>query len=136
MDPSASERLFVEEVGAMRSRAVFSGGSWMIVSAAFPDLVVELPHPSSTRRRFRLRCDSWDEQPPSVKSIDNEGNELPGEPTGGYFMNLNGGYGLCAPGTREYHGHHAENPWSNHRGNVSLERIVERLASNYRKANP
>jgi hypothetical protein len=133
VDPTASERLFGEEVGAMRELAVFSRGGWAIVSAAYPDLVAELPHPSGARRRFRFRCDSWDELPPSVKSIDTEGNEL-AEPTGHLFMALNTGWGLCAPGTREYHAHHGDNPWANHRGQLSLAAILMRVAAHYRKA--
>lgn len=136
MDPSASERLFNDEVGAMRAQAIFRAGSWAIVTAGYPDLVVELPHPSGARRRFRLRCDSWDELPPSVKSVGADGNEPVGEPTGGLFMQLNTGFGLCAPGTREYHAHHTDNLWSNHRGHVSLAAIVVRVASHYRDATP
>jgi hypothetical protein len=136
VDPSASERLFCDEVGAMRGQAVFSSGGWKIVSGEFPDLVVELPHPSGARRRFRLRCDSWDELPPSVKSVDANGNQLDGEPKEGLFMGLNTGWGLCAPGTREYHAHHTDNPWANHRGGVWLAAIVVRVASHYRQATP
>ena len=135
MDPSVSKALFDDEVEAMRAQARFNGGGWTIVSAEFPDLVVELPHPSGTRRRFRFRCDDWDEKPPSVKSVDLEGNELHGEPTGNYFMGLNTGWGLCAPGTREYHSHHTDNPWANHQGKLSLAAIVSRVASYYRRAS-
>jgi hypothetical protein len=135
VDPGVAEALFNEEVAAMSSRARYGRGGWLIVSASFPDLIVELPHPSGARRRFRFRCDGWDEQPPSVKSVDGDGMDLVGQPTGDLFMGLNGGYGLCRPGTREYHHHHMENPWANHRGNTGLDRIVVRVASAYRKAN-
>jgi len=136
VDPALAESLFSEEVSAMRAQARYGGGGWLIVSDTFPDLIVELPHPSGRRRRFRFRCDSWDEQPPSVKAVDEAGAELVGKPTGDLFMGLNTGYGLCRPGTREYHAHHTDNPWANHRGNTSLNRIVVRVASAYRKANP
>lgn len=136
MDPQAAEALFTEDVASMRQQARFSDGAWRIVLATFPDLIVELPHPSGARRRFRFRCDSWDEQPPSVKSVDADGNELDGQPTGDLFMGLNSGYGLCRAGTREYHEHHTDNPWANHRGQTRLDRIVVRVASAYRKADP
>lgn len=135
MEPAASKKLFGVEVRAMRKLARFKT-SWPIISATYPDLVVELPHPSGAKRRFRFRCDNWDEQPPSVKSVDAEGNVLDGQPTGGLFMQLNGGYGLCAPGTREYHRHHGENPWANHQESTSLADIIARVAAFYRKANP
>ena len=73
--------------------------------------------------------------PPSVKSVDTAGNELSGQPIGHLWMSLNSGYGLCAPGTREYHLHHTENPWHAHKGQLSLARIVLRVASHYQKAS-
>lgn len=134
MDPSVAEALFHDEVETMRAAARFKGGSWAIVSAEFPDLVVEFPHPASARRRFRFRCDDWDEKPPSVKSVDANGAELAQQPSGGKWMGLNTGWGLCAQWTREYHAHHAEDLWSSHRGEVGLARIVASVASHYRKA--
>jgi hypothetical protein len=131
VDPEVSKRLFDEEVGAMRGMGRFNGGGFEVVSATYPDLVVRLPHPKGSRR-FRFRCNEWDEQPPSVKPVDDAGNELAGEPSGGLFMGLNPGWGLCAPGTREYHGHHTENPWSAHRDSTRLVDIVVRVAFHYR----
>jgi hypothetical protein len=135
VDPSVSEALFDDEVEGLRAMAVFSKGSWKVISAEFPDLVVELPHQTGVQRRFRFRCDDWDERPPSVKSGDASGNELPQQPSGNLWMQLNTGWGLCAPGTREYHAHHAENPWPSHRGTMSLRAIVIDLAARYRKAS-
>lgn len=134
MDPSVSKALFDDEVREMRAMARFKGGGWTIVSAEFPDLVVELPHPSGARRRFRFGCDDWDEKPPSVKAIDTDGKDLDQQPSGGKWAGLNTGWGLCAQWTREYHAHHAEDPWESHRQNVSLALIVSSVASHYRKA--
>lgn len=134
MDPSVSKTLFDDEVEAMRAMARFNGGGWTIVSAEFPDLVVELPHPSGARRRFRFRCDDWDEKPPLVKSVDADGNELAQQPSGGKWMGLNTGWGLCAQWTREYHAHHVEDAWASHREDVRLARIVASVAAYYRKA--
>jgi hypothetical protein len=135
VDPSVSEALFRDEVAAMRTKARFNGGGCVIVAAVFPELIVEFPHPSGARRRFRFACDNWDESPTSVKSVDADGNELVGQPTGSLFMGLNTGHGLCAPGTREYHDHHTDNPWANHRGRISLKRVVVRVAHYYTRAN-
>lgn len=131
MHPSVSKALFDGEVEAMRAQARFKGGGWEIVSAEFPDLVVEIPHPSGPRRRFRLRCDDWDEKPPSVMSVDGAGNELHGQPSGNHFQD----WGLCAAGIREYHDLHPQDPWANHQGNLSLAGIVVRVASYYRGAS-
>ncbi len=133
MDPAASRALFDDEVAAMRKSAMLK--AWPIVSAEYPDLVVEFPHPNGSRRLFRFRCDDWDEQPPSVKSVDAHGSELANEPAGPLFMALNSGYGLCAPGTREYHAHHRENPWANHQGKLSLAEIVARVAYHHRRSS-
>ena len=135
MDPSVSKTLFDGEVEAMGVMARFKSGGWTLVSAEFPDLVVELPHPSGVRRLFRFGCDDWDEQPPSVTSVSANGDELAGEPSGDLWMGLNTGWGLCAPWTREYHAHHLENPWTSHRGTISLARIVLSVAAHCRKAN-
>jgi hypothetical protein len=134
VDPSVSKTLFDDEVEAMRAMARFNGGGWTIVSAEFPDLVVEIPHPSGAHRRFRLRCDDWDERPPSVKSVDADGNELAQQPSGSKWMGLNTGWGLCAQWTREYHAHHLADPWASHRQDVPLARIVASVAAYYRKA--
>jgi hypothetical protein len=136
VDPSVSKALFDDEVETMRASARYGEGGWIIVSAAFPDLVVELPHPSGDGRRFRFRCDDWNEKPPSVRSVDAEGNELTGQPVGGKWMQLNTGYGLCAEWTREYHAHHVENPWSAHQERITLARIVASVAAHYRRAGP
>jgi hypothetical protein len=132
VDPAVSKRLFDEEVAEMGAQARFAK-SWPIISGTYPDLVVDLPHPTGVKRRFRFRCDDWDDQPPSVKSVDAEGNELANEPTGHLWMGLNSGWGLCAPGTREYHAHHTENPWANQE--LSLAEIVVSVAGHYRKSS-
>ncbi len=136
MDPAVCKALFDEGVESMRRWAPFKSGRWKIVTAGFPDMVVELSHPSGARRCFRFRCDGWDETVPSVKSVDGDGNELEGQPTGGNWKTLNTGYGLCAEWTREYHAHHGENPWSSHRGHVTLAQIVASVARHYRTADP
>ena len=131
MHPQVSKELFEREAAAMFSQARFKGGGWEIILAQFPDLIVELPHPSGARRRFRLRCGDWDEKPPSVKSVDTEHNELPGEPTENHFV----GWGFCVAGSLEYHERHAEDPWANHRSKLRLANIVMRIANYYRKAS-
>jgi len=130
--PGVSKALFDGEVEAMRAQACFNGGGWKIVTAEFPDLVVELPHPSGARRRFRLRCDDWDEKSPSVKSVDAAGNELHGQPTDNHFVE----WGFCVAGTREYHDRHPQDPWASHQSKLSLARIVVRVANYYRRASP
>ncbi len=132
MHPSVSRGLFDEEVQEMRAKVGFTRGGWKIVDAAFPDLVVELPHPYGVQRRFRLRCEDWNEQPPSVKSVDADGNELPGEPTENHFVE----WGFCVAGTREYHDRHPQDPWASHQDELSLAKIVRRIATYYRKAKP
>jgi hypothetical protein len=136
VDPAVSKALFDDEVEAMRRRAFYGNhGSRKIVSAVYPDLVVDLPHPSGVRRRFRFRCDDFDEQPPSVKSVDEAGSVLEGQPTDNYFAGLSTGWGLCKAGTREYHAHHGDDLWANHRGQLTLGKIVDRVATYYRKAS-
>lgn len=132
MDPAVSRKGFDDEVAEMRAQARFTR-SWPILSAEYPDLVVDFPHSTGARRRFRFRCEDWDDLAPSVKSVDAQGNELPNEPVGSLFMGLNSGYGLCTPGTREYHDHHKENPWANQ--DLTLAEIVLRVASHYRKSS-
>jgi hypothetical protein len=133
VDPAGSAALFDQEVAGLAPLAMFNGGGLVIESATYPDLVVVLPHPSGKNRRFRLRADGWNELPPSVQPIDANGIEVRGEPTGGgYWTTLNGTWGFCVPGTREYHQHHGENPWSNHRGSTTLATVVGRLYYYYR----
>lgn len=132
MDPAASEALFRTEVDQLGGLAMFNGGRLAIESATYPDLILELPHPSGVRRRFRIRADNWNELAPSVQPIDADDNEIRGVPSGGYWTTLNATWGLCVPGTREYHQHHSENPWESHRASTSLATIVGRLYSHYK----
>ena len=134
VDPTASRALFDEAVQQLRDNKLLAKRDWRIVSAHYPYLVVDLPHPTGGRRFFRLQCDDWNEQPPSVKSVDAEGNVLDGQPVGTAFQHLNTGWGLCAVGTREYHAHHQENPWSAHQGKVTLGDVIYTIAQDYRKA--
>jgi hypothetical protein len=133
VDPAASRALFEEAVDRLTGSKMLSRRDWKIISADYPDLVVDLPHPSGVRRLFRLRCDGWNEQAPSVKPIDAEGNVLEGQPIGSLFQQLSAGWGLCAAGTREYHAHHQENPWSAHQAKTTLGDVLFTLAQSYAK---
>jgi hypothetical protein len=132
VDPAASAALFAAEVELLRGLAMFNGGGLRIDSATYPDLVLDLPHPSGARRRFRLRCDDWNEIAPSVMPIDADGAEMIGQPVGPYWTTLNNYWGLCVPGTREYHQHHTENPWNQHRAAAPLAAIVGKVYHFYR----
>lgn len=87
VDPAACKKVFDDEVMEMRAQSRFTK-SWPILSADYPDLVVELPHSSGARRRFRFRCDDWDDQAPSVKSVDVHGKDLLNDPVGALFSGL------------------------------------------------
>ncbi len=133
MDPAVSEAKFTREVETLRGLPHFCGGGWSLVSAAYPELVIELPHPSGVRRRFRLRCEDWDESPPSVATLGPDGGRV-NEPEGSSWGNLSTGWGLCAPGTREYHAHHGENPWLNYRARTSLAVVITTIFDFYRRS--
>ena len=134
MDPSASQALFREEVDGLRRLAMFNGGGLVIVADTYPDLVLDFPHRTGVRRRFRVRADDWNDLAPSVLPIDSEGNVVSGQPSGGDWGAINNAWGLCLPGTREYHQHHADNPWSNHRASTSLGAIVLKVYASYRRS--
>jgi hypothetical protein len=124
--------LFRTEVDRLGGLAMFKGGGLVIESATYPNLILDLPHPSGVRRRFRIRADNWNEIAPSVQPIDADGNEIRGVPSGGYWTTLNGTWGLCVPGVREYHQHHGENRWESHRASTNLATIVGRLYFHYK----
>jgi hypothetical protein len=132
VDPTASEAMFRAEVGQLTKLKMFKGGGLVIVSATYPDLIVELPHPSGARRRFRIRADNWNDIAPSVQPVDGDGNVIHGVPSGGYWTNLNSTWGFCVPGTREYHQHHGDNPWDQHRATTTLATVIGRLYTHYK----
>lgn len=136
MDLAASKELFKQAAAQLKANKFLKKMGVQIISSDYPDLIVDMTHPSGAHRLFRFRCDDWNAKPPSVKSVDSEGNELAGEPAGPNFSQLSSGWGLCAVGTREYHEHHQQdNPWHANQVNVSLGDVVFTVASHYAKAN-
>ena len=81
MDRAVSLRTFEAEVLSLKDEAAnyAAAKGWTIAMATYPTLSVVLRHSCSNREvEFRLACDDWDEQPPSL-SLHHpaDGSDLP-----------------------------------------------------------
>lgn len=103
----------------------------------YPILDVTVAHTKSLRLRFQ--CDDWDDIPPSIKILKDDGSAMDTQefPAGAIFNPNQGGF-VCMRGSREYHGfpgNHTTDAWSNYRGGegMGLVGTLMQLATVWRK---
>lgn len=110
----------------IRSARLFD---WTIVRASYPILDVIFRHTSADPLRLRLTCAEWDELPPSIELLDEDGKHLGEAPpnVGGVFNGSahpnTGRPFVCMRGAREYHTHdsHTGDRWDNYRGTSGMD---------------
>ena len=149
MDTAVSLRKFEAEVRSLNAKAAdyAAAKGWTIAMATYPTLSVVLRHSVSNREiEFRLACDDWDEQPPSLSlHYPVDGKELSWEdwPRGGWDVHEShtstGKPFLCLQGIREYHTHssHLSDRWDGYRlrGTYGLLGIVDRVQQRFEDSN-
>lgn len=142
MHPAASKAKFDAEV-ALLTPDYLRVKRWTLWSAAYPmlDLTIEAKRPL----RLRVDCDNWNEAPPSVALLSQEGaflTEAEVQPLAGSIFNHSaheqtGRPFVCMRGVREFHTHssHRHEVWDIHRaeeGNNILG-IVSQITRALRK---
>lgn len=105
---------------------------WTVHSMTFPTLDVTIAH--SVPVRLCFTCDSWDEQPPSIKILKPDGTPWSGALPPGNVFHPN--KFICMRGSREYYsigGHHVDS-WENYRGKagMNLVGILMQLSTHWR----
>lgn len=112
---------------------------WTLNSADFP--VLDVTFESKSSLRVQLRCDQWNELPPSAQLLRQDGNSWTvglrgptfhqdGHPTTGRPF-------ICMVGSREYHTHssHLGDHWSNYKDQdgMNLLGLLDRFNRAWRK---
>lgn len=119
MHELASRALFAEGVKAIED-SVLKLRDWQLNSKDYPVLDIGFRKRGEVRLRVRLRCDDWNDLPPSIEICDAQGNLIRALPhnLGGIFnMSAHPSTGkpfICMRGSREYHTHpsHTTDAWA------------------------
>lgn len=141
---TVSQALFDEQTKGLTKKLCEARG-WEVLENDFP--ILECVFSASGYRALRVRfdCTEWDERPPSIELLDQEGNLLPRElvPRGrsNVFNNsahpITGKPFVCMAGANEYHTHssHLNDNWSRYRGRsgYSLGEILSQLWNAWKK---
>lgn len=148
MDPVISQELFAEQVEEVRQSELLSMLGWTVLRAEHPELMVSMIHPNGRCRNFLLDCTRFDELPPSIKLVGNEGTPivdaaaLPvGEPHFFRYNNPSNPYpSMCYEFTAEYYDWwHAGSVevWHSRRGrpDYRILGILNQLYQLYRQTN-
>ncbi len=110
-----------------------------IHTRSYPIFDITIRH--SPPLRLRLRCESWNELPPSIDLLNPDGSFMTDVPQGDIFHrgpHSNTGHPfVCMRGTREYHTHtsHLDDHWDNYRGQdgMNIPGIVMQIARVWRR---
>jgi hypothetical protein len=145
VNTEASQALF-EEQTTQFSGELLELRKWRMVQHSCPILDVCFEQPGRTAMRVRMMCDDWNELPPSVTLLAEDGTALPAAPTGptGIFHQgphpLTGHLFVCMAGIREYHTHssHTADLWENYRtrSGYDLGGILTRIWNGWLKSQP
>lgn len=123
MHRNLSEAIFRDQTKFCFNESLLTTRRWKIFTCVYPKLEVEFNDGSKPSIRVRMRCEDWDETPPSIDLLDANGDLMQNYPTGqGVFNNtrhkLTGRPFICSPGSLEYHTHesHINDKWENYKG--------------------
>jgi len=119
---------------------------WRILGAKYPAFDVVFDHETRPSLRIRLICDNWNELPPSIVLLDQQGNFLSTplrDPAGifnaGPHPVTNRPF-ICMRGSREYHTHpsHTGDHWDNVKmlSGYDMGGIVTQVWRAWSKAQP
>jgi putative metal binding uncharacterized protein len=121
VNKTASKALFDTEVEAIPQELLDLRG-WTINSKEYPILNVSFSN-GTRSGRVMMVCDDWNELPPSIRFLDNAGQDLAAvsrDPAGVINVGphpITGRPFICHPGSREYHTHssHTGDLWDNYK---------------------
>ncbi|MBY5667383.1 hypothetical protein HFO33_34265 [Rhizobium leguminosarum] len=122
-----SKAEFDRDVGQLDERTA-SKYRWRVLSKAYPIFDVVFGHESARPLRLRFKCEDWDDLPPSIEILNEDGtapSEIP--PNAGSVFHGGphqdtGKMFVCMRGSREFHTHpsHVHEHWSNYRGTSGM----------------
>lgn len=141
-----AKTLFDQSVSKLTPR-LLKGYGWRLIEASYPTLEVVFERGATPPLRLRLTCDGWNDLPPSIALLSQEGDPIRmGQPNPNPTYSemfsrsnsvLNAGPHeitqmpfVCMRGSREYHTHssHRSDAWENYRrqsGNDLIGLVVQ-----------
>lgn len=127
MHPAASRALFDAAMVTLEPRLLEARG-WQIVTSTYPTLDIVFRDAARKPLRLRLNCTDWNELPPEIELLKEDGSYPPEICGGGGQFNLNPHpitqrYFVCMIGSREYHTHssHVGDLWENYRSRSAYD---------------
>lgn len=151
MHPQLAKARFDKDLAGIDDELCAARG-WTVFAQEFPLLDLGFKAESGKTLRLRLRCEDWNDQPPSIELFDWEGRLLTGEqmpkpPADGKGSIFNGSPHtttgnpfICMRGTREYHTHssHVGDLWAPLKvlPEFQLGQIVTQIYNGWKAGNP
>ena len=122
MNEIVSRTLFDRDISGLSDR-LLTVRNWNLYSREFPILDVGLRAVGRAELRLRLVTKNWNDEPPSVEILNNEGEFLtrlpqyPGSPFNNNAHPRTGRPFVCMAGINEYHTHpsHSNDAWANYK---------------------
>lgn len=127
MNLQLSKALFDEQTKHLSGR-VLEVRRWVVNAISYP--TVDISFTASGRKNFRVRmiCKDYNEKPPSIEFLHQDGSYIMTTPTGHGV--INGGQHnntlrpfMCSPGSLEYHTHpsHVNDLWENYKNQSGFD---------------
>ena len=145
MNETAAKTLF-EAQCAMIPERLLSLREWHVYDTTYPMLEIGFRGKTRAELRVQMRCDHWNEQPPSVRLLGASGQLLtaiPRDPAGIFNQGPHPQTRvpfICMRGSREYHTHpsHLTDDWGlcRNQSGYDLGGILTQIWRAWRKAQP
>ncbi|MBP2510290.1 hypothetical protein J2855_003943 [Agrobacterium tumefaciens] len=123
-----SKAEFDRDIGRLDDRTAKKFG-WRVIASTFPVFDVVFEHATARPIRLRLKCEDWDDLPPSIEILNEDGTyAIEAPPHAGSVFNgsahpSTGRIFVCMRGAREFHTHpsHLNELWANYRGQPGID---------------
>ena len=144
MNDTLSNAIFNEHVKHLANPRLVNLRFWAVNDLTYPYIDITFKQPNRIAFRIRLQCNSWNEMPPSIELLSEEGEYLKRLPQGSGVLNqgpheATGRPFICSPGALEYHIHpsHITDLWQNYKGKSSydLGGIITQIWNAWRNTN-
>lgn len=121
MNPVLSKVFFESQTKDLGGR-IAQIRSWVIHSLTYPVIDISFTHGNRKAFRVRMKCENYNELPPSIELLSKDEKFLKKVPIGTFVLNqgphpITKRPFICNPGSLEYHTHrsHKNDLWDNYR---------------------
>lgn len=144
MHSALSEGLFEQQTSKIAG-SILEVRKWRVMVRAFPYFEVMFTEEARRAIRVRMACDNWNDAPPSIAILAEDGAPLVALPTGSGIFNSSAHPAthapfICMAGVREFHNHpsHTGDSWENYRTRSSydLGGILTQIWHGWLKSTP